>query len=106
MKYCKKCNTHLEERIEKGILECPNCGYSEKENLEEKVMPQMITSETSIPLIETDKLPNPLPATTVDCPACGNNNAYWWLLQTDNADEPSTQFFQCTKCNHRWRNTD
>jgi len=61
-------------------------------------------SNRDIRINESDKLPNPNPITDTDgCPECGNIQAYWWIVQTDSGDEPSTQFFRCTKCNHTWR---
>jgi DNA-directed RNA polymerase subunit M/transcription elongation factor TFIIS len=63
------------------------------------------TSPSDIRIIESDKVPVPDPiADSVECPKCGNRQAFWWIVQTDSADEPSTQFFRCTKCNHTWRN--
>jgi DNA-directed RNA polymerase subunit M/transcription elongation factor TFIIS len=63
------------------------------------------TSPSDIRIIESDKVPEPDPITdAVECPKCGNRQAFWWIVQTDSADEPSTQFFRCTKCNHTWRN--
>ncbi len=44
-----------------------------------------------------------LPITTAKCPKCGNNKAYYWVLQTRAADEAPTKFLKCTKCEHRWR---
>ncbi len=35
---------------------------------------------------------------------CDSNEAVWWMLQTRSADEPTTQFYRCTKCNTTWRN--
>jgi|SRR5919107_2017059 DNA-directed RNA polymerase subunit M/transcription elongation factor TFIIS len=62
-------------------------------------------SPSDIRIIESDKVPEPDPITdSVECPKCGNKQAFWWIVQTDSADEPSTQFFRCTKCNHTWRN--
>ena len=40
----------------------------------------------------------------IDCEKCGHTEAVWWMLQTRSADEPTTQFYRCTKCNHTWRN--
>jgi DNA-directed RNA polymerase subunit M/transcription elongation factor TFIIS len=63
------------------------------------------TSPSDIRIIESDKVPEPDPITdAVECPKCRNRQAFWWIVQTDSADEPSTQFFRCTKCNHTWRN--
>lgn len=61
-------------------------------------------SERDVRIVDSDNLPNPNPIMdTEGCPECGNIQAYWWIVQTDSGDEPSTQFFRCTKCNHTWR---
>lgn len=46
---------------------------------------------------------NTLPATKAECSKCGNGQAYYWMMQTRSADEPSTRFYRCTKCNFTWR---
>ena len=45
-----------------------------------------------------------LPTIEIACEKCENKEAIWWMLQTRSADEPTTQFFRCTKCSHTWRN--
>ena len=45
-----------------------------------------------------------MPTIEIECEKCGNNKAVWWMLQTRSADEPTTQFFRCTKCEYTWRN--
>jgi DNA-directed RNA polymerase subunit M/transcription elongation factor TFIIS len=61
-------------------------------------------SSSDIRIVDSDKLPDPNPVMeTEGCPECGNIQAYWWIVQTDAGDEPSAQFFRCTKCNHTWR---
>jgi len=66
---------------------------------------QSLASSSDIRIVEPDKVPDPDPITdAVECPECGNRQAFWWIVQTDSADEPSTQFFRCTKCSHTWRN--
>jgi DNA-directed RNA polymerase subunit M/transcription elongation factor TFIIS len=66
---------------------------------------QSLASSSDISIVEPDKVPEPDPITdAVECPKCRNRQAFWWIVQTDSADEPSTQFFRCTKCNHTWRN--
>lgn len=44
-----------------------------------------------------------LPTIKIDCEKCGNDEAVWWMLQTRSADEPTTQFYRCTKCKYTWR---
>ena len=43
--------------------------------------------------------------TEVICPECNNNEAYFFQMQTRSADEPMTNFYECTntKCKHNWR---
>jgi DNA-directed RNA polymerase subunit M/transcription elongation factor TFIIS len=65
---------------------------------------QQLLTSSDILVIEPDEVPDTDSITDkVECPKCGNHEAYWWMVQTDTADEPSTQFFRCTKCNHTWR---
>ena len=86
----------------------------EKENMkdlqqyqqyQENLQHQQSLASSDIRIIEPDKVPDTDPITdAVECPKCSNRQAFWWIVQTDSADEPSTQFFRCTKCNHTWRN--
>ena len=86
----------------------------EKENIkdlqqyqqfQENLQYQQPLDSSDIRIIESDNVPDPDPVTdAVECPKCGNKQAFWWIVQTDSADEPSTQFFRCTKCSHTWRN--
>ena len=45
-----------------------------------------------------------LPTIEIECEKCGHNQAVWWTLQTRSADEPTTQFYRCIKCEYTWRN--
>ena len=42
----------------------------------------------------------------IDCENkdCDGREAVSWMFQTRSADEPTTQFFRCTKCKTTWRN--
>ena len=64
------------------------------------------SDSSDIRIVDSNELPDPHPITDTEvCSKCGNHQARWWIVQTDSADEPSTQFFRCTKCNHTWRTT-
>ena len=43
------------------------------------------------------------PTIKIECEKCGNDEAVWWMLQTRSADEPTTQFYRCNKCQYTWR---
>jgi DNA-directed RNA polymerase subunit M len=43
------------------------------------------------------------PLQSVTCPKCGNDKAYFHLMQTRRSDEPPTQINECAKCGHSWR---
>jgi transcription factor S len=100
----------MKPRIEQGIVLCPKCGFTadkeEQESLSKKKISsvQESISTSSLKVMDTDNSPDALPTTTVECPKCGNNTAFWWMLQTRSADEATTQFYRCTKCVHTWRN--
>lgn len=35
-----------------------------------------------------------------DCPECGHHEMEYWVMQTRGADEGSSVFYQCKKCNY------
>lgn len=101
MKFCPKC----EVKLKKGDsgLQCPKCGYSEgQEAKQTKKVDKPI--EESILAFEGDEGEESHPTIKIECEKCGNDEAVWWMLQTRSADEPTTQFYRCTKCKYTWRN--
>jgi len=93
----------MKPRIEENILICPKCGFREAK-IEIKSIPLIDHSGASLKIVESEKGPSTLPTTNIDYPKCGNNIAFWWMLQTRSADEATTQFYRCTQCSHTWRN--
>lgn len=102
MKFCPKCEVRLKKGNNVSSLSCPKCGYSESGPKENKKERKDDTSEFNI--LDENEGKETLPSITIDCEKCGNTEAVWWMLQTRSADEPTTQFYRCTKCNHTWRN--
>jgi DNA-directed RNA polymerase subunit M len=108
------CVIHSKTRGNAGKDEDADINSEQKETIEEQIKYQEYQenmqnqqpwgSDSDIRIIEPEKLPegDSIVDTEV-CPKCGNNKARWWMVQTDSADEPSTQFFRCTKCNNTWR---
>jgi DNA-directed RNA polymerase subunit M len=102
----------MKPKIEQGIVLCPKCGFKVDREVSQSATNKRNrtasssenTLGSSLKVVEEDKAPNALPTTTIECPKCGNNIASWWMLQTRSADEATTQFYRCTKCNHTWRN--
>jgi DNA-directed RNA polymerase subunit M len=114
MEFCPKCGSRLTPKKEKTgketsiVLACPKCGYRKHasgKKVEPKVAkviehkPQQLVAVIGK---EEQKL-RTLPTVRIECPKCGNNLAYVWQVQTRGADESSTQFLRCTKCNHTFR---
>lgn len=109
MKFCEVCNSRLKikqfKEDGKTILRyyCPRCNrvyepivLSSVESKKEENKPIKVLSEKESKL-------DTMPTIEIECPKCGNNKAYWWLLQTRSGDEPPTQFYRCTKCGYTWR---
>ncbi len=109
MEFCPKCGTRLVQRKKKDtkkvFLVCPKCGYRKPA---EALIPTPKVSgpkpeDQIIVISKKEQKLRTLPTVTVECPKCGNNIAYVWQVQTRGADESSTQFFRCTKCNYTFR---
>jgi len=94
-------------KSEKGkmILYCQKCEYTSElndkaTNLQRSTTPRkekIVVIDKDVEKIRT------LPKTKAQCPNCGHNEAYYWMVQTRGGDESTTQFFRCTKCQHTWR---
>jgi DNA-directed RNA polymerase subunit M len=114
MEFCPKCGSRLVPKKAKAgreaalVLVCPKCGYR-KRAPDKKVEPKpaKIIRPNPRQLVavigkEEQKL-RTLPTVRIECPKCGNNLAYVWQVQTRGADESSTQFLRCTKCEYTFR---
>jgi DNA-directed RNA polymerase subunit M len=114
MEFCPKCGSRLEFQKPKTdqavslTLICPKCGYKKQESTK-KVEPEISKKiqhnpQQFVAVIgkEEQKL-RTLPTVRIECPKCGNTTAYVWQVQTRSADESSTQFLRCTKCNYTFR---
>jgi len=107
-KFCPKCGRRLALKPFKGkkVLKCKKCGIVRKEKPKAiEATPEVIEPEytpTSVKVFsDWNNVWDPNPRTTAQCKKCGNDVAYWWLIQF-----PNTQVFRCAKCNHTWRIRD
>ena len=101
MKFCPIC----EVKLKKGdsALQCPKCNYVEgKETKQTKKTIQEHESQFNV--LSENETVEALPTIKIECEKCGNDEAVWWMLQTRSADEPTTQFYRCSKCRYTWRN--
>lgn len=114
MEFCPKCGSRLEPKKTKTgkaaslVLACPKCGYKKQES-SKKVEPKVAkviqhNPQQLVAVIgKKEQKLHTLPTVRIECPKCGNNTAYVWQVQTRGADESSTQFLRCTKCNYTFR---
>lgn len=104
--FCPKCGSILLPKKEgsKKVLVC-SCGYKTSKLDAVTIKETVEKKEKDVEVIDKGELET-LPKTRVSCPKCGNNEAYFWLVQTRAGDEPETKFLKCTKCGHTWRDYD
>ncbi|RLG72926.1 MAG: transcription factor S [Methanobacteriota archaeon] len=107
MEFCPKCGKLLlPSRVEgETVLRCSKCGFQKGLDRETYLVRSLgdRKPKREVVVVEPEQEFTPLPKTNATCPRCGNREAYWWLLQTRSADEPSTRFYRCTKCSKTWR---
>jgi len=112
VRFCPKCGSLMIPRRsgDKHVLACLRCGYEEEVSEESSVGYSIRTrvthtnKEKTVILDEKVKIPKVAPTVkSVECPHCGHNEAYYWIVQTRAADEPPTRIYKCTKCGYSWR---
>lgn len=112
MEFCPKCGSMMKPKREENkiILYCSSCGFSKPlggEASSYKFVSEIKHApDKTMVVIDESKLPKVLPTIRIECPKCGNMEAYWWMVQTRRADESPTRFFRCTKCGYTWREYD
>ena len=104
MKFCPKCDIRLKKSSSSSSLCCPKCDYTEGQvsDIENNVSEK--ESKSDFLVLDENEGKDTMPTIEIECEKCGNNKAVWWMLQTRSADEPTTQFYRCTKCEYTWRN--
>ena len=103
MKFCPDCGVKLKNS--NSGLQCPKCGHIDES--EPKPTKQIVEDQEpakDFTVFEADEGDEMLPTIEIECEKCGHNLAVWWMFQTRSADEPTTQFYRCQKCEYTWRN--
>ena len=104
MKFCPKCDVRLKKSAANSVLSCPSCGYSEGQESEIQTNAPEEEHKSDFLVLDENEGKDTMPTIEIECEKCGNNEAVWGMLQTRSADEPTTQFYRCTKCEYTWRN--
>jgi DNA-directed RNA polymerase subunit M len=107
LEFCPKCGSLLIPRREgsETVLVCPKCGYSKRGGGRRTQLTSRVGRRGGgVVVVDegTSKAGLPI-AKGVKCPKCGNEEAYYEILQTRRADEPPTRIYKCTRCGYVWR---
>ena len=100
--FCPKCGSLLKTKLERGktVMYC-SCGFSSKDIDKTEIHEKITTMDKEVEIVDEEI--EAYPETTAKCEKCGNNTAWYWLVQTRAGDEAETKFLKCTKCKHVWR---
>lgn len=101
MQFCPTCKSLLFPS--NGILECKKCGQTRGETQSRTITRPREDKEILVLDEAAQAKLEVMPTMPVDCPSCGNHEAYYRTQQTRKSDEPETMFLRCKKCDHRWR---
>lgn len=98
-------------RMSNGVLTCPKCGATKEPGASLVVktpdpVEKVRNKFSDLGVIEDpskyDFMVHPIDDSQW-CGRCGNRGAYYYLMQTRKADEPTTRFYRCTKCGKQWK---
>ena len=103
LKFCPECGAFCEADNEKRCYVCPRCGHEEPLEETRTVSRGNRGDDKIIVVGQKERRLSTMPRTKAKCEKCGNDEAYWWMVQTRGIDESMTQFYRCTKCGHTWR---
>jgi len=108
LEFCPSCKSILLPDRKKRVLVCKKCGYEKPLGSDQgkgyvESLSKSDKAKETVIVKEGGEKESPLPATKAECRKCGNTTAYYWMMQTRSADEPSTRFYRCTACGHTWR---
>lgn len=81
----------------------PKCDYSRKIGEADDAQVVKTKRKEKMETLVLDEIIETLPKTRIECPDCGNGEAFWKLRQTRASDEPETRIYRCTKCGYTWR---
>jgi len=103
--FCPKCGSLLRpKKSGNRIVKYCSCGYTSKDSSDEGLLiKEKSNLEKRDEIVVVDRVVEILPKINEECGKCGNNEVYYWTIQTRAGDEAETRFFKCTKCDHVWR---
>ena len=103
MQFCPKCGSIMMPRKDESgkVVTACSCGYIAESGAGTAFKDSSKGEEIKVEVADADV--ETLPTTKEECPRCGNDTAYYWLVQTRAGDEAETKFLKCTKCKHTWR---
>ena len=104
--FCPQCGTIM-DAPEDEFVKCRSCPFVCR--YEKLAVEEVVTVSAPIPKpswieddendIKDDKDRHAIISET--CPKCGNPEMYFYTMQLRSADEGSTVFYECPKCNHK-----
>ena len=66
----------------KEVVVCHKCGFKAKKGGEdgrkEEVASKNVGSEASLKVMDSESSVDALPTTSIECPECKNDTAFWW----------------------------
>jgi DNA-directed RNA polymerase subunit M len=99
--FCPNCKKLVYPVGGKQVCKNPACGWTSEGPAESKIWRSDASAgKKRVVLEETQEA---RPEQRVTCPKCGNDKAFFHLMQTRRSDEPPTQINECTTCHHSWR---